>query len=122
MGPIQQPARPVTSIRPVARSPGQEKELRLPDYRRQITGRQIGCEGTQHTIHHALFLGSQAVPPHRAVACGEAQTCRRQAVDDLADIGIADVESEMVRDRSGGGHGIAAVAVSKQGERSRRRT
>ena len=124
MGPIQQPTRPPGDVdqtrHPLARPIGQEKELWLPDYRRQITGRKIGDEGVERPADDPLFLNPEPVPLHSAVASLEGQTCRRQIVDDLDQISIANVESQMARDGSRGDQEIAAVTVSKQGERSGR--
>src|SRR6516165_3598557 len=125
IGPIQKPARPPGNVdnarRPLGRPITEEKELALPDYWREITGCEIGDERTDRPVNYPLFLNSEPVPLHSHAASLEGQTCPRQIVDDLDYISIANVESQMVRDCSRGDHGIAAVTVSKQGERSGRR-
>src|SRR5208282_1599525 len=125
MGAIQEPARTSGDVyearRPLAKPIAEKKELALPNYWREIAGCEIGDERTDRPVHYPLFLNSEAVPPGSPVASLKGQTCRRQLVDDIGYIGVANVESQMVRDGSRGGHGIAAVTVSKQGERSGRR-
>jgi hypothetical protein len=60
-----------------------------------------------------LFFNSEAVPPRSPARVLESSACRRQTIDDLAYIGIANVESQMMRDRARGTHWITAVAVAK---------
>src|SRR5208282_2647265 len=106
---------------PVSWPIAHEEELTLPDYRREITGREIGDERTNCANDDPLFFYPEPVPPCSPVASLEGQPCRRQIVDDLNYIGIADVEGQMARDCSRGDRRIAAITISKQGERSGRR-
>jgi hypothetical protein len=122
---MQQTARPSGDVDdargPLARSITEEKQLALPDYRREITGREIGDEWTERPVYNPPFVNPEPVPPRSPVPALEGETCRRQIVDNLDYISIADVESQMGRDCSRGDHRTAAVMISKQGERSGRR-
>jgi hypothetical protein len=124
MGPIQWTARPSGDVDDargtLARPITKEKEFAFPDYRREIPGREIGDKRTNRPADYPLFLNPEPVPLCSPVASLEGQTCRRQTVDDLDQISIANVESQMARDGSRGVGGIAAVTVSKQGEPSGR--
>jgi hypothetical protein len=78
---------------PLARPITEEKELALPDYRREIPGREIGDKRTDRPADDPLFLNPEPVPLHGPVASLEGQICRRQIADDLHQIGIANVQS-----------------------------
>ncbi len=103
MGPIQHTARPSGDVydtrRPLARPVSKGKELALPSYRREITRREIGDEWTDGSGDYPLFVNAEPVPPRGPVASLEAQACRCQIVDDVDNISVANIESQMVRDR-----------------------